>query len=167
MNGQGKRRTKPISNNDLHMGVFTMIRLFATALVASALVGCASVPMGDPQRDAELKNFAVAPGKAGVYVYRNESMGAAVKMDVSLDGAPLGQTGAKTYLYKDVTPGKHTISSKAENTETIEFDAKPGSLTYVWQEVKMGVMSARSKLHIASEADGKKGVQASKLAQSN
>lgn len=143
-----------------------MIRIVATVLMASALVGCASVPMGDPARDAELKTFQVAPGKAGVYVYRNESIGAAVKMSVELDGAPLGQTGAKTYLYKDITPGKHIVVSKAENTDSIEFDAKPGSLTYVWQEVKMGVMSARTKLHVASDADGKQGVTASKLAVS-
>src|SRR5688572_1596725 len=143
-----------------------MIRVFATTMMAVALVGCASVPMGDPARDAQLKTFQVAPGKAGVYVYRSESIGAAMKMDVELDGAPLGQTGAKTYLYKDITPGKHTVVSKAQNTDSIEFDAKPGSLTYVWQEVKMGVMSARTKLHVATEAEGKKGVTASNLAVS-
>ncbi len=120
--------------------------------------------MGDARQDAALKTFTIAPDKAGVYVYRNESMGGAVRMDVLIDGQPIGQTAAQTYLYKEVTPGKHTVISKAENDTTLEFDAKPGTLTYIWQEVKMGMMSARSKLNLVSEAEGKKGVAESKLA---
>ncbi len=58
------------------------------------------------------------------------------------------------------------VPSKAENTDTVEVEAKPGSLLYVWQEVKMGVLSARTKLHVVEEAQGKKGVQETKLAES-
>jgi hypothetical protein len=139
--------------------------MFVAAVLASSLVGCASVPMGDAKQDAALKTFSVPADKAGVYIYRNESMGAAVKMDVEVDGKAIGQTAANTYLYKEVAPGKHTISSKAENTDTIEIDAKPGTLTYVWQEVKMGLMYARTKLNLVGEAEGKKGVLETKLAE--
>jgi hypothetical protein len=138
--------------------------LFALALGAS-LVGCASVPMGDPKQDAALKTFTVPADKAGVYIYRNESMGAAVKMDVEVDGKPIGQTVAKTYLYKELPPGKHSISSKAENTDTLEIDVKPGTLSYLWQEVKMGILYARNKLHLVDEAEGKKGVLETNLAE--
>lgn len=140
---------------------------FVPLLIALAISGCASVPMGDPKQDAALKAFNVAKDKAGIYVYRNESMGAAVKMDVSIDGKAIGQTAAKTYFYKEVTPGKHTISSTAENTDTLEVDAKPGTLTFIWQEVKMGLLYARNKLHLVSEEEGKKGVQETTLAASN
>lgn len=136
------------------------IALGAVAMLA----GCASVPMADPKQDAAAKTFAVAPDKAGIYVYRNENMGAAVKMDVLVDDKAIGQTGAKTFLYKEVTPGMHKVVSKAENTDVVEVDVKPGTLTYIWQEVKMGVMYARTKLHLVSEAEGKKGVQDTKLA---
>lgn len=136
------------------------------ATAAFVLVGCASVPMGDPQRDAALKNFKVAPDKAGIYVYRNESFGAAIKMDVAVDGQPLGQTAANTYLYKEVAPGKHTVSSAAENTDTVDVDLKPGALAYIWQEVKMGFVKARSKLNLVSEAEGRKGVLETSLAAS-
>lgn len=142
-----------------------MKNILVAAVLLSSLVGCASVPMGDAKQDAALKTFSVPADKAGVYIYRNESMGAAVKMDVELDGKPIGQTAANTYLYKEVVPGKHTITSKAENTSTLEIDAKPGTLSYVWQEVKMGLMYARTKLHLVSEADGKKGVLETKLAE--
>lgn len=143
-----------------------MKKLIAIALAAAALVlsGCASVPMGDPQKDAALKTFKIAPDKAGIYVYRNESMGAAIKMDVAINGQPMGQTAAKTYLYKEVTPGKYTITSKAENTDALDVDAKPGTLTFIWQEVKMGFMMARSKLQLMSETEGRKGVMETSLA---
>lgn len=141
-----------------------MKKLFVAAVMGLVLAGCASVPMGDPKMDAAAKTFTVAPDKAAVYVYRNESMGAAVAMDVAIDGTSIGQTGANTFLFKEVTPGKHTITSKAETTDTLEIDAKPGTLTYIWQEVKMGVLSARSKLHLVDETQGKKGVNETKLA---
>lgn len=143
-----------------------MKKIFIAAVLASSLVGCASVPMGDEKQDAALKTFSVPADKAGVYIYRNESMGAAVKMDVEVDGQVIGQTAANTYLYKEITPGKHTISSKAENTHTIEIDAKPGTLTYVWQEVKMGILYARTKLNLVDEEEGKEGVLETTLAAS-
>lgn len=142
-----------------------MKKLVTVAALALSLVGCASVNMGDAKQDAALKTFTIAPDKSGVYIYRNESMGAAIKMDVELDGKHIGQTAAKTYLYKEVAPGKHTITSKAENDSSIEVDAKPGVLLYIWQEVKMGIMSARSKLQLVDQAQGQQGVKETKLAE--
>lgn len=139
-----------------------MKKMFAVALVAASLVGCASVPMGDAKQDAALKTFTVAPDKAGIYVYRNETMGAAISMDVALDGTPLGQTAANTYLYKEVAPGKHTVTSQGQ--DKLDVDAAPGTLTFIWQEVKMGMMTAGSKLHLVDATQGKKGVNETKLA---
>jgi len=143
-----------------------MKKLAVAALALAVLSGCASVPKGDPAQDAALKTFQVAPDQAGIYIYRNESMGAAVTMDVAIDGQPVGQTGANTYLYKQVTPGKHTVTSSAENTDTLDVDVQPGSLVYIWQEVKMGMISARTKLHEVSETQGKSGVGETSLAAS-
>lgn len=142
-----------------------MLRKFAFLSVFSlSLVGCASVPMGDASRDAELKSFTPKPGVAGLYIYRNESMGAGVKMDVEVDGKAIGRTAAKTYLYTEVEPGTHSITSKAENTDTIQVNAAPGKLYYIWQEVKMGLLYARTKLTLMGEAEGQKGVRESSLA---
>jgi hypothetical protein len=142
-----------------------MKSLIAVAALTLSLVGCASVNMGDVKQDAALKTFSIASDKAGVYIYRNETIGAAIKMTVELNGQAIGQTAANTYLYKEVTPGKHTFTSKAENDSSIEVDAKPGTLLYIWQEVKMGVLSARSKLQLVDQAQGQKGVLATKLAE--
>ena len=72
--------------------------------------------MGDAKQDAALKTFAVPKGKSGIYIYRNESIGGAVTMDVAIDGNPVGQTGAKAFLYKEVALGKHTLTSNAETS---------------------------------------------------
>lgn len=140
--------------------------LAASLVIAGSLVGCTSVPMSSLQQDAMLKTFDVAPGRAGIFIYRNELVGAATKMNVFLDGAPLGQTGAKTYLYREVAPGRHTVTSKAEDTDTLEVDVEAGSLAFVWQEVKLGAFSPRNKLHLMNAVDGKAGVLESRLAES-
>jgi hypothetical protein len=141
-----------------------MKRIALALVVITALAGCASVPMGDSKQDAAAKTFAVPADKSAIYLYRNESMGAAVKMDVEIDGQPIGQTAAKTFLYKEVAPGKRVVTSKAENTETLEIDAKPGMAYFIWQEVKMGLLYARNKLQLVDEATGKKGVAETTLA---
>ncbi|MBI3561624.1 MAG: DUF2846 domain-containing protein [Gammaproteobacteria bacterium] len=143
-----------------------MLRRLTSIVIILSLVGCASVPMGDPKQDAALKTFSAKPGVAGVYIYRNESMGGAVRMDVEVDGKPLGQTAAKTFFYTEVSPGKHTITSKAENTDNLDVDTVAGKLYYVWQEVKMGILYARTKLHLMSDVEGKKGVLETNLAAS-
>ena len=142
-----------------------MKQILISAMLAMTLVGCATVNMGDAKQDAALKTFTVAPDKSAVYIYRNEGFGAAVKMDVLVDGKMIGQTAAQTYLYKELSPGKHTITSKAENDSTLEIDAKIGTLQYIWQEVKMGILFARNQLTVVSEDVGKKGVLESKLAE--
>ena len=143
-----------------------MKRVFAVLAVAFALMvsGCASVPMGDPTRDAELKTFKPKADKAGLYVYRNESFGAAIKMTVLLDGKILGDTAAKTYLYTEVEPGNHRLVSKTENDSVLDFTAVAGRIYYVWQEVKMGLFAARSNLQLVDEKAGQAGVLESKLA---
>ncbi len=133
--------------------------------VSLALVGCASVPMGDAKQDAALKTFVAKPDVAGIYVYRNENFGAAIKMDIEVDGKNIGQTAAKTYLYKEVTPGKHIVTGRSENVDNVEVNAVAGKLYYIWQEVKMGLMYAGNKLHLVDEAQGKKGVLESNLAE--
>jgi hypothetical protein len=122
--------------------------------------------MGDPQQDATLKKFTVAPDRAGIYIYRNGAAGAAARMDVYLDGAPLGQTAGRTYLYRELAPGRHTVTSRAENIATLEVNVEAGSLAFVWQEATWGMLSSRSKLHLVNEAEGREGVLKSRLAQS-
>jgi hypothetical protein len=131
--------------------------------VVSLLMGCASVPMASVEHDSQAKTFAVKPDKSNIYLYRNENMGAAVKMDVILDGKPVGQTVASSYMEFEVSPGQHTIISKAENDDVLNVNTEPGKNYFVWQEVKMGMLYARNLLHLSDEQTGKAGVLECKL----
>ena len=136
-------------------------------LLIVVAAGCASVPMAPVQADAAAKRFEATPGKANVYVYRNEHFGGAVRMSVVLDGALLGDTAAYTFLYTPVEPGHHHVMSKAENDSDVEFEAEEGKTYFLWQEVKMGVWSARSALRLVQEKEGRDGVLECKLGQTS
>ena len=143
-----------------------MQKLLTAAFIALTLVGCTSVLMGNAKQDAALKVFTVPADRSGIYVYRIGSiLGAMVKMDVTVDGTFIGQTASNTYLYKEVTPGKHTVTSKAENTDSIDIEAMPGTLIYLRQEVQMGILYARNKLRLVDEVAGKKGITETTLAE--
>ncbi|TCV96384.1 uncharacterized protein DUF2846 [Luteibacter rhizovicinus] len=136
-------------------------KYIAAAIVAVVLVvsGCASVPMANKGADAEAKQFAPIADKATVYIYRDEIMGAAIKMHLLVDGAAVGDTAAKTYVQIFLSPGQHVITSKAENDTTLSVDVQAGRSYYVWQEVKMGILYARSALHLVDESKGQTAVR--------
>ena len=143
-----------------------MFKRFVTVgaiLIAVLATGCASVPMASVEKDTAAKTFAVKSNKANIYIYRNETFGAAIKMPVALDGKLVGDTAAKTYLLLEVDPGNHTVISKTENDPTLTVIAEPGKNHFVWQEVKMGAFAARSALKLVDDATGKAGVAESKL----
>jgi len=128
------------------------------------LAGCASVPMASPDLDAAAKRFEAPTDKAAIYVFRDETMGAAITMSVFLDEKLVGKTGAKTYYRIEGAPGSHTLRGDAENDSVLQLDARAGQTYFVWQEVKMGVMIARNKLQIVDASRGQAGVRKCKLA---
>lgn len=141
-------------------------RLFVLVLLA-VLSGCAAVPMAPVERDAEAKKFLPKPDLARIYLYRNETFGAAIPMTVSLNSRTVGQSGPQTYFMWDVPPGKHTIASHAENVSSLTIDAQAGKAYYIWQEVKMGLWMARSLLQQVDDETGRKGVLECNMAQAS
>jgi len=137
-------------------------------LVLSALlVGCATVPMAPAEDDSRAKSFNVDAGKSNIYVYRNETMGGAIAMPVTLNGKFAGKSAPNTYFMWTVEPGAHEITSLTENTSTITVDAIAGKNHFIWQEVKMGTWSAGSLLQEVSEQEGRAGVNECKLVASD
>jgi hypothetical protein len=130
---------------------------------ACAVSGCASVHKAGQDADARAKRFAPVPDKAVVYIYRDEILGAAIKLPVTIDGVAVGATGPKSFLEVAVPAGDHVITSKGETESTLNLATTSGQVYYVWQEVKMGLMFARSKLQSVDEAKGQEGVRESKL----
>ena len=140
------------------------VLIVVCALIAGALAGCASVPMASMEADSGAKQFLPKRGYSNIYLYRNETFGAAIAMTVSLDGKVMGRTGPQTYFLWEVVPGKHEVVSHTENTSRITIDAKEGRNHYVWQEVKMGMWQPGSQLQEVHEEEGRKGVMECKRA---
>jgi hypothetical protein len=63
-----------------------MLRLPSLAVFTLLASACASVPMARPEMDLAAKQFRTTPGKTNLYVFRDESLGAAIKMSRILDG---------------------------------------------------------------------------------
>lgn len=141
-----------------------MIRI-TLALIATIflLQGCATAPMASVEKDTSAKSFNVSKNKSNLYIYRNENFGGAISMDVSINGKEIGRTAAKTFFWLELDPGKYQLQSKSENVSTLDLILNAGENTFVWQEVKMGVLYARTKLSQVDIATGQKGVLESKL----
>ena len=107
-------------------------------LVAMTLSACTSVETAPPHEDLFLKQFNAPQEKAGVYIFRNQLKGHILLMDIAVYNQRLGRTQWETYLFKELKPGKHSITSLASlaslasNVDSIEVDLQPGTLTYIW-----------------------------------
>jgi hypothetical protein len=145
-----------------------MMRLLLSSfLVAAFLGGCASVPMGDVDREKVLKTFPVNKEKASVYVCRNSVFGSGFKLEVRIDDRLLGFNGGFTFLHVEASPGKHTIMSVAEDVDSIDIEMESGKSYFLVQEPSMGLASARSRLYIVSEEEGKRCVIETRFARSS
>ena len=138
--------------------------IFGAIIITICLpTGCASVPMASMQEDMRAKQFQVPPNKSVIYLFRDEIIGAAIRMPVSIDGRAVGHTGPKTYFMWEVEPGKHQLQSLTENVSALWIETEPGKDYYIWQEVKMGMFSARSRLQQVDRVRGREGVMECKL----
>jgi len=139
----------------------------ASVIVGTAFVsGCASVNKAPAAMDAEAKKFAPNANYSQVYVYRNETMGAALSMPVTVDGKLAGTTGPNSFFKFDLPAGKHVITSQG-NESKLDIETLNNKNYYVWQEVKMGAFSGGSKLQLVDEAKGKAGVRECTLIKNN
>ena len=137
--------------------------------LASLLIlhGCASAPMASDKEDQRAKQFQPAKGKASIYVYRNETMGAALSKSVTINGRMAGTTAADTYFWFHVKPGTYKIVSDNNLDNTISVKAKAGKNYFVWQEMKMGLFVGGTKLSLVDEKRGRNGVLECKLIKQN
>jgi len=133
----------------------------------SLLAGCASVPMAPTEQDIAAKEFAKPTGdKAGLYVFRDTFVGQALKKNVSLDGAIIGETANKVFFYREITPGDHTLSTESEFSDnSITFQAEKENNYFAEQYIKMGVFVGGANVRMVSEEEGKKKVMGCHLAK--
>lgn len=138
-------------------------------LVAIFLSGCASVPMAPLDQSNYAKEFKKpSQGKAGLYIYRDSTFGAALKKTIWINEECIGKTAAKVFFYKEVDGNKeYTITTESEfSPNEITIKVKDGFNYFVRQYIKMGAFVGGADLELVDEEKGKKAVSKLKMAQS-
>ncbi len=98
------------------MKVEVMKQRIAYALLLLISLGminaCATVPVAPSETDTQMKGMAPPPGKALLYVYRdNLFLGSAVLYDIYIDGTRIeGRLAVNTFVAVALSPGEHRFS---------------------------------------------------------
>ena len=138
-------------------------RLIFIICLSVVFVACASVNLADPNDDSAAKTFSVADGKSNIYIYRDEDVVLNTDVSIEIDEKQMGSTGPQTFILATVSPGRHTIIARGENTETLEITTEAGENYFVWLEIRLGAFTNHGHLHLVSMDEGKKGVMESRL----
>ena len=142
--------------------------LLATALAATLLTGCASVPtMGDTAKMQAITEDA-PKGTARIYIMRTNmnNAGAALYKDLYLDGKCLGETAPGTFFIADVEGNKyHWISTESEfSPNHLRFYAEADKKYYFQQVIRLGVFVGGAFLTQLDDLTGRELVHTCSLA---
>jgi hypothetical protein len=140
-------------------------------LIAGAVLvmsGCASVPMGDPARSAELKKFTPKTDVAQIYVCRNSrTFGMGIRPDIELDGKQVAKIPRSTYIYQEVKPGAHTLVAKTlEHDSKLPFTIAAGEQKFFQTWISVGVFAGWGLIDEIDQAAGKECVTDGELVES-
>jgi hypothetical protein len=130
-------------------------RLVSMLLLGLLAGGCASVDWMEAADDVTAKRFLPLSGKANIYVYRDDTWGAAFTLPVLMDGVMVGELATKSYVLVEVDPGRYTLQSQADGEPDVEIQAQGGKNYFVWQEVRLGLTSGDGRLSTVSEEAGR------------
>jgi len=129
------------------------VHFIIVAACMAIFAGCASttqyVPLPDQSQRIE------DPSKARIYVVRPTAFGGVVTFKVNDGDMLIGKTGPNGYLCWERPSGQMEVIGKAENTSRLPVDVEQGTVYYIQQHVRMGIMSARNELSLLSETEGK------------
>ncbi len=132
-----------------------MNKFIVTAALGMTLItGCTSVPMESKENNTVAKQFnSPSEGKAGLYVYRNGTLGAAIKKDVWVDGNCLGETAPNMFFYEEILSGQeHKISTESEfSPNDLIIKTEDGKNYFVSQYIKLGVFVGGAGVELVEE----------------
>lgn len=109
-----------------------ILRTLAISTLLILFGGCVTPP---PPTAAEIqaKRFEPVPGKAVVYLYRDEVNYPTVAAPIALDGNEVGSNFAGTFFRFVVEPGEHRISGTVADNGAIRFNTAANQIYFVQQ----------------------------------
>lgn len=141
---------------------------FASSMVALLISGCASVPLESEEQSAEAKKFAApAKGMAGLYVYRDSSLGGALKKNVKINGKCLGESAPYIFFYEQLEGDKeHIVATESEFSDNeLPLFMQADENYFVRQYVRPGVFVGGANLEVIPADKAKKAIKELKLAR--
>lgn len=131
---------------------------FMCIIFSVLLTGCASVKMEDKTASDRAKQFsAPSSGNAGLYIYRNLGIGAALKKDIRVDGKCIGESAPGVFFLTEVSGDKpHEVTTESEfspNKLSMIFNA--GKNYFIRQYIKFGVFVGGADLELVTDEEGK------------
>jgi hypothetical protein len=108
-------------------------------LLVILMAGCASVPQGSRERDAEAKQYLTHPNAATIYVYRNDPTGVLREESVLyLDGRIIGATLPGGYFRIDTLPGDRVLHGYGYDQGWLKVSVRSDEITFVSLNVTRG-----------------------------
>lgn len=99
------------------------------------LTACAS----GPKYSEVASGFpALDPEQGRIYIYRPSSFGAAVRPNVTLNGAVVGEAISYGFFYVDRAPGDYTLMTSTEVDRSLSLTLQAGQTRYVRLGISFG-----------------------------
>lgn len=135
--------------------------VLALLLQLVALEAFADVTFATTAEDSRAKQALPPPGKALVYVFRQDSMGLSTEVPVWFDGNRIGASAPRSYFLWAVDPGKHTVASRQDRSVAVTLQIQAGRNYFVEQRIVTG--GDRVELRQVSYAQGRVAVSRCRL----
>ena len=153
------------------MSLNASLRRLAFLILPSLLllVSCAQVPLASEQQRNAASGFRPQPGKAGVYVFRETGfVGSAIAYFVYVDGRLLGICGNGMFLYAEIDPGRHILSTDLTQFRDTSINVESGRVYFVRLSAYLQLsVGSPAPLRSVSQEEGRRGVTKCKQAASS
>ncbi len=127
-------------------------------LMSTLFTGCASVKMQSTEASDKAKQFAEpAAGNSGLYIFRDQGFGMALKRDIWVNGKCVGASAYHVFFYTEVTGGReHELSTESEfSPNKISLMVEAGKNYFIRQYLRFGVFRRGANLEAVPEDQGK------------
>lgn len=125
--------------------------LFALALGAAMLAGCAWTPRATPEMDAAAKQFTAYSDAATIYVYRSYLNRPDERATLYMNGLLVGDTRPGTFYRIDTVPARHVLHGLGTDSGHLAVDARAGQVYFV----RLDVIGRESNFKLQSAAVGR------------
>lgn len=111
-----------------------------------------SMPTASADEKQHALGFQPVAGKGVLYLYRAQTVGFLVGLDVTLDEHTIGQTRGYSFFRIELEPGQHRLAG-ASNSEPLDFDIAAGQVLYIEQQIRMGAVKGSYEYRLESDID--------------